>query len=102
MNLRNWSRYHTIGLLIGFLGPMIYIPATIFIMSKVHNTYFDVYWHMFTSLKSTQGKFISLSIIPNLVWFYIFLNKEKYPVAMGIILGSFLYLPYIIYINFIK
>ena len=89
-------------MLLGFLGPMLYIPLTILILTKVHNTYFDVYWNMFLSLKSTQGKFISLSIIPNLLWFFFFLNREKYGTAMGIILGSALYLPYIIYINFIR
>lgn len=102
MNLRNWGKYHTFGLILGFLGPLIYIPLIIFILSRIHNTYFDVYMNMFFSLKSTQGKFISLAIIPNLLWFFLFLNREKYNTAMGIIVGSALYLPYIIYINFVK
>lgn len=100
MNLRKWSRFHTLGLIVGFVGPLLYIPVTIFVMSQLQNSYFQIYWNIFWEQTATQGKFVSLSIIPNLIWFYVFLNKEKYNFAMGIILGSALYLPYILYINF--
>jgi hypothetical protein len=100
MSLRNWSKYHTYGLIIGFLGPLIYIPLTMLIIAQVQNFHFERLWDMFFISKSTQGKFISLSIIPNLAWFYIFLNKENFGFAMGIILGSVLYFPYIVYVNF--
>jgi hypothetical protein len=100
MNLRNWTKFHTIGMIIGFIGPIIYIPLTMLIISQVQNFQFNRLWDMFFISKSTQGKFISLSIIPNLLWFYIALNKEKYNFAMGVILGSALYIPYIVYVNF--
>lgn len=99
MNLRNWSKQHTLGLIIGFFGPFIYIPLVILIIAQSQNYPFEKIWHTFQFLKATQGKIISLSILPNLLWFYLFLNKEKYNIAMGIILGSALYLPYILYIT---
>ena len=100
MNLRNWSKYHTLGLLIGLIGPLLYLPGTVFVLSKLQNMPFIVFWNKFLEFKAIQGKFISLSIIPNLGWFYLFLNKERYPIAMGIIIGSALYIPFILYVNF--
>jgi hypothetical protein len=100
MNLRNWTKNHTLGMIIGFIGPLIYIPIILFIIAKTQNFYFEQLWYKFTVNQTAQGKFISLAIIPNLIWFYLFLNKEKYNFAMGIILGSALYLPYILYITF--
>ena len=100
MNLRKWSTQHTIGMIIGFLGPFLYIPLVMLIIAKTQHFYFNQLWSSFFFNEVTRGKFISLAIIPNLLWFYIFLNKEKYNLAMGIILGSALYLPYILYITF--
>ena len=44
---------------------------------------------------------LTISIISNLGWFYLFLNKEIYDIAMGIIIGSLMFAPYIIFIKFI-
>ena len=100
MNLKSWSKQHTLGLMIGFIGPFFYIPLVMLIIAKTQHFYFEQIWHNFSFNQAVRGKFISLAIIPNLAWFYLFLNKEKYPYAMGIILGSALYLPYILYITF--
>ena len=100
MNLRNWSKQHTLGLIIGVLSPMIMIPLVILLMSMVQHYPFSAFWEKFTFLRAVQGKFISLSIIPNLIWFYWSLNKERYNQAMGIIIGSALYIPYILYLTF--
>jgi hypothetical protein len=50
----------------------------------------------------TKGLLISLAIIANLLWFYLCLNREKYGLAMGIIMGTILYLPYVLYVNMIQ
>jgi hypothetical protein len=99
MNLRNWSKHHTLGMIVGFIGPMLYIPIILFIIMKSQHFYWEQVWFKFVYNSEAQGKFISLSIIPNLGWFYFFLNREKYNIAMGVILGSALYLPYILYIT---
>jgi hypothetical protein len=56
---------------------------------------------MFLMSKQASSKIISLAIISNLIWFYIFINRNNYGLAMGIILGTICYLPYIVYVNLI-
>lgn len=101
MNLRNWNKEHSLGLLIGILGPLIAIPIVVGILSLAQSYGYSAMWDMFQGNRTVMSKVISLSIIVNLGLFYLFLNKEKYNYAMGIILGSFVYLPVILYLNFI-
>jgi hypothetical protein len=100
MNLRNWSKQHTLGLLIGIASPLIMIPLVILLLSLSQHYPFSAFWDKFEGMRSVRGKFISLAIIPNLLWFYWSLNKEKYNLAMGIIVGSACFLPYILYLTF--
>ncbi|MBU2018118.1 MAG: hypothetical protein KJ941_00615 [Bacteroidetes bacterium] len=101
MNLRNWNKQHTIGLLIGILAPLICIPLVVMILSSVQGYSFTRLWNTFEFNHQVQSKIVSLSIIANLGLFYVFLNKEKYNYAMGIILGSICFLPVILYLIFI-
>lgn len=101
MKLRlSWNMRRTVGLAMGILLPLVCIPLVIALLSWAQNFYFAQLWSAFTHNVDTQSKLISLSIIPNLGIFFLFLNKERYDIARGIILGSGLYLPYIIYLKF--
>jgi len=100
MNLRKWNLMHTKGLIVGLLSPLIFIPLVIFVMAWTQNYPFGTLWHKFNHEIVFRGKYVSISCISNLLWFYMSLNREKYNFSMGIILGTICYLPYIIYINF--
>jgi hypothetical protein len=100
MNLRKWNLAHTKGLLVGLISPFVFIPIVIFIMAWLQNYSFDTIWYKFTNGVVFRGKYLSISCISNLLWFYMSLNREKYNFAMGVILGTICYLPYILYINF--
>jgi hypothetical protein len=100
MNVRNWSKQHTFGLIVGIIAPMVFMPLIVWFMSKTQSFYFEQLWYKFLNNHAAQGKIISLSIIPNLIWFYWSLNKTKYNFAMGVIIGSAMYLPYILYLTF--
>lgn len=101
MNLRNWTKAHTKGLIVGFLSPLIFIPIVIFLLAWMQNFQFDQLWYKFSLERMVRSKVISLAIISNLIWFYMSLNREKYGFAMGVIIGSICFLPYILYVNFI-
>lgn len=101
MNFRNWGRKHTIGLVIGILSPLIFIPVVILLLSWFENYLFEQLWYKFVNDSTVRAKIFSLAIISNLIWFYMMLNREKWGLAMGIIVGTILYLPYILYVNFI-
>lgn len=101
MNLRNWTLDHTKGLLIGVLSPLIFVPIVVFILAWSRNYPFEEIWNMFIVSRQTMSKVLSLAIISNLLWFYIFINRNNYGLAMGIILGTIAYLPFILYVNVI-
>ena len=101
MNFKNWSKQHTYGLLIGILSPIIFIPGVILLLSWVENFLFTQLWYKFLNDPIVRSKIVSIAIISNLIWFYMTLNKDKWGIAMGIIIGTIIYLPYIVYVNFI-
>ncbi len=100
MNLRNWSKDHTLGMIFGILTPILLLPLVIYLWANYQGYSFSYMWDEFLRFSDPRIKCLTLSIIPNLFWFYRFLNKERYNVAMGIILGSMAFAPYIIYIKF--
>ena len=97
-----WNSRVTAGTLIGVICPIIILPLTMVLIAWAQNFYFSVLWSKFFSDLAIMSKFLSLSIIPNLIWFYFFLNKERYDLARGIIIGSALHLPFILYVNLLR
>ena len=100
MNLKNWSKSHTLGLIIGIILPILIVPLVILILSWAQNFYYEQLWYKFINNNNTMSKMLTLAILGNLGLFYIFLNKEKYQFAMGVILGTVCYLPLIVYFVF--
>jgi len=91
---------HVKGMLLGIITPIAIVPLVLFVLSISQNYLFSQLWHKFNMNNPYQIKIITLSIIANLGWFYLFLNKNKFTFAKGIIIGTMLYAPYIIYIKF--
>lgn len=100
MNLRNWTRDHTLGVVLGLVFPIIFVPLVVLVLSWIQNYDFTELWGRFLYFYQVRIQVLTISILANLGVFYFFLNKERYNLAMGIILGSILYAPYIIYIKF--
>lgn len=100
MNLKKWSIDHTKAMLLGVLTPLVVLPVVLLIIGWVQNYYFEQLWSQLVVNKPYRIKMITISIIANLGWFYFFLNKERFNFAMGVILGSIIFAPYIIYIKF--
>ena len=62
---------------------------------------FNYLWDQFLNLHIIRSKYLSLCLLSNLAWFYLFLNKQNYQIARGIIGGTLFYIPYILYVNYI-
>lgn len=101
MNLRNWTKYHTYGLLIGIATTLVAIPLAIFIYSKVEHFTFEHLWNKFWLLNNEKSKMISYASIANLIWFHTFLRREDWPRAYGIIMATVLNLLAILYFKFL-
>lgn len=97
-----WNVRTTAGMLIGLFSPLLLVPLTTLIVSYFQHFTFGALWHRLFEDVNVQSKLISLSIIGNLAWFYFFLNRERWDLARGIIIGSAIYLPYIVYVNLIR
>ena len=100
MNLRNWTKDHTLGVVLGLVFPLLFIPLVVFVLGLVQGYDFSELWKRFVNLYQVRIQVLTISILANLGVFYFFLNRERYNLAMGIILGSILYAPYIIYLKF--
>lgn len=100
MNWKNWTRDHTLGLLMGIGLPLLCIPLVILILGWIQDYSYSDLWHRFSFFYQVRIQVLTISIIANLGIFYYFLNKERYNIARGIIIGSLVYAPYIIYIKF--
>jgi len=100
MNFRNWNINHTLGLIVGLLLPLLFLPLIIALVAWFQNFYFQQLWYKFCTDNNVMSKMVTLAILSNLGMFYLFLNKEKYHFASGIILGTLLYLPVVVYFLF--
>ena len=98
----NWTKETTFGWLIGFISPLVFLPAVLFILAKSSGSTFEYFWMQFQYFPEFRSKYLSLALISNLLWFYFFLNREKYEYTKGIILGLLCYAPYMVYINVLK
>lgn len=101
MKLKKWTKENTLGWIIGFISPLIFIPIVIALLAWAQNYPFSQLWGKFSAMDLVRSKVISLAIISNLIWFYLLLNRSKYEMARGVIIGSICFLPYILYLNFI-
>lgn len=100
MNVRNWSWDHTKGLFIGVITPLLVVPLVLFVLSLMQDYYFEVLWSKFVHNTPERIKVLTIANIANLIWFYFFLNRKKWDIAMGVILGSVAYAPYVVYLKF--
>lgn len=94
MNLRNWSKKHTLGLLLGIATTLVGIPILMLIFDAFKN---PQYWF----LHEAKSRLISLASLFNLGWFHWFIKKKKTDLAMGIILATFINFFIIIYLKFL-
>jgi len=101
MNLRNWTKQHTIGFLIGLGTTLLAIPLTILISSAINDHSFSHSWNRFSLNRVEKSRIISLASIANLVWFHFYLKRENWPTAMGVIMATVINMLVIVYFKFL-
>ena len=95
-----FSKYTLLGMSIGLISPIMFLPLVWFVLGQAQHSSVQYMWMQFDMNSMIKSKHLSLAMISNLVWFYYFLNKEKYLITRGIILGMLAYAPYMLYIFF--
>lgn len=102
MNLRNWNKQHTWGLLLGILTTLVALPLTLAVYAWLNDYTWEQIWYKFTVLRNERSKLLGLASIANLYWFHTFIKQENWSRAMGIILATFLSLAFIIYFKYLS
>ena len=93
------KKNHFVGFGIGILSPLLFIPIVLFILASVTSVSYGYIWEQFITFPEYTSKYTSLALISNLLWFYLFLNREYYDVAIGIIFAMLCFIHYMIYVN---
>ncbi len=101
MNLRNWGKEHTLGLMIGIGTTLVSIFVVIVIYSFMDHTSIATIWKKFMNFYVWTSKILSLASIGNLIWFHLFMKNEKWNFGMGIIMATVINLFIILYYRFI-
>ena len=96
----NISKEAWLGFGIGLATPFVFLPLVLLIMSWSFSYDFSFFWHQFSKNSLYASKYLSLGSIPNLLWFYMFLNREAFSTARGIIMATLTLVPFSIYVNF--
>lgn len=100
MNLRNWNKEHTIGLIIGVVTIVLAIPVVVFILSVLEERSFTYKWGNFKLSPTEKSRVISLAAIANLLWFHLSMKSKKWNRGMGVILATMLVLVVSLYLKF--
>ena len=74
----NFNKELLLGTLIGIITPILFLPVLIYCLSLSNGLTFDIVWTQISNNNMNTSKYLSLAMIVNLLWFYFFLNKEKY------------------------
>ena len=98
----NISKENVIGFFVGLISPIVFLPVVFLFLSFVQDTSVYYLWEQFKISDVHRSKDLSLGLISNLIWFYMYLNTDKYPYVRGILLSMFVYVPYMIYVNVIQ
>ena len=93
-----FSKETLLGLAIGLISPLVFLPVVWFILGQAQNVSIQYAWLQFEANDMIKSKHLSIALISNLIWFYYFLNKEKYMITRGLILGMLAYAPYMLYV----
>lgn len=100
MNLRNWGKEHTLGLLIGLLTTFVAVFIVIAYFSWQDGISYATSFNKFTFYHEWTAKIISLASIANLFWFHTFLKREKWNYGMGVIMATIISLIVILIYKF--
>lgn len=89
-----------LGTLIGIVTSVIAVLAFYIYFLIKYQLPFNDYVSLLSHFHAFFYPIISLAGLPNLLIFYLFLNKEKFRTARGIILATFIIVAFVVVIKF--
>jgi uncharacterized membrane protein len=90
-----------LGLIIGLIGPFVGFVLFGLLWSQYFNKSFRYFVKdVFFGISEFQSSIVALSLIFNLIPFFLFLRKDRYKSGRGVLLALFIYVPVVIYLRF--
>ena len=90
-----------IGLVTGLLSPVFGFVVYGFLWSLYFDKAFAYFVDdIFIGVEVFRSSIVALSLIFNLVPFFLFLRRDSYRSARGVLLALFIYVPFVIYLRF--
>ncbi len=87
------------GLIAGLIGP--WLGAAVFYLIMFRHKTISGYIDLIQYSPSTHSAFISVSLVFNLVFFFIAMKYDWYKAAKGVIMSVFLYAPFVVYFKYV-
>lgn len=100
MNKKSKWNQRWVGGITGVIGPIIGLFLVFVLYNLFENFSFNRLWHEFMNTPDQKSRFLSLAVLLNLAIFYFFLRKNYNSSAMGVVLGTMIYIPIILYLKF--
>lgn len=97
------NRYNktVIGLVLGLFMPILgFVIYGAYWSWKFHRTFSYFVNDVFLGTPAFRSSIIALSLLINLIPFFLFLRKEYYYSARGVIAAVFVYVPFVVYFHF--
>lgn len=89
------------GLILGLIGPFFGFLIYGLLWSLYFKKPFAYFVEdVFLGISEFQSSIVALSLLFNLVPFFIFLRKDRYKSARGVLLALFIYVPIVLYLRF--
>jgi len=90
-----------LGLVIGLIGPFFGFVIYGFLWSMYFDKPFGYFVNdVFIGIPAFQSSIVALSLLFNLIPFFLFLRKDRYKSARGVLLSLFIYVPVVLYLRF--
>lgn len=89
------------GLLLGVLSPLLgFVLYGVYWSLNFNRTFSYFVNDLFIDTPSFRPSIITLSLLINLIPFFVFIRSDRYQSARGVILAVFLYVPVVLYFKF--
>jgi len=90
-----------LGLGIGLFSPVVGFVIYGFLWSVYFSKPFIHFVEgIFIGVKEFQSSIVALSLIFNLVPFFLFLRSDRYQSGRGVLMALFIYVPLVVYLRF--
>lgn len=90
-----------LGMVVGLLAPLLgFLIYGLGWAAYFHRSLDYFINHVFLGISEMQSPIVSLSLLINLVPFFIFLRTKRYRSAQGVLAGLFIYVPVVLYLRF--